>query len=158
MNSKLEQMKSASKSNLEEAMNTPQATFVLDSNWRAAIAQLTLLTQAVEQVSEKASQTMTEEEMITYLDNQQVIFNQVKAECKHIQQITAEQTTNSLTSLISQSEKLSLQAGKLNKEFSSQRRELEEWKHKTQLKMLRAIVISQSVLLILSLALQIWLR
>ncbi len=51
-----------------------------------------------------------------------------------------------------------LQAGKLNEEFSSQRKELEEWKHKTQLKMLKAIVISQSVLLILSLALQMWLR
>ena len=80
MNSKLEQMKSASKSNLDEAMNTPQATFVLDSNWRAVIAQLTLLTQAIEQVSEKASRTMTEEEMITYLENQQVIFNQVKSD------------------------------------------------------------------------------
>ena len=139
-------------------MNTPQATFVLDNNWRAVIAQLTLLTQAVEQVSEKASQTMTEEEMITYLDNQQVIFNQVKSECRHIQQTTAEQTTNSLTSLISQSEKLSLQAGKLNEEYSSKLKSLEEWKHKTQLKMLRAIVISQSVLLMLSLALQMWLR
>ena len=158
MNSKLEQMKSVSKSNLDEAMNTPQATFVLDSNWRAVIAQLTLLTQAVEQVSEKSSQTMTEEEMITYLDNQQVIFNQVKSECNHIQQTTAEQTTNSLTSLISQSEKLSLQAGKLNEEYCSKLKCLEEWKHKTQLKMLRWVVISQTVLLILSLALQMWLR
>ena len=158
MNSKLEQMKSASKSNLDEAMNTPQATFVLDSNWRAVIAQLTLLTQAVEQVSKEVTQTMTEEEMITYLDNQQVIFNQVENECRNIQQTTAEQTTNSLTSLISQSEKLSLQAGKLSEEFSSQRKELEEWKHRTQLKMLRAIVISQTVLLLLSLALQMWLR
>ena len=68
MNSKLEQMKSASKSNLDEAMNTPQATFVLDSNWRAVIAQLTLLTQAVEQVSEKASQTMTAEQMNYHLE------------------------------------------------------------------------------------------
>jgi len=32
----------------------------------------------------------------------------------------------------STSEKLSLQAGKLNEEFSSKRRELEEWKHKSQ--------------------------
>jgi len=158
MNSKLEQMKSASKSNLEEAMNTPQATFVLDSNWRAVIAQLTLLTQAIEQVSEKASQAMTAEQMNYHLENQQVIFNQVKAECRHIQQTTAEQTTNSLTSLISQSEKLSLQAGKLSEEYCSKLKSLEEWKHKTQLKTLRAIVISQSVLLILSLVLQIWLR
>ena len=126
MNSKLEQMKSASKCNLDEAMNTPQATFVLDSNWKAVIAQLTLLTQAVEQVSEKASQTMTAEQMNYHLENQQVIFDQVKSECRHIQQTTAEQTTNSLTSLISQSEKLSLQAGKLNEEYSSKLKESEE--------------------------------
>ena len=158
MNSKLEQMKSASRANLEEAMNTPQATFVLDSNWRAVIAQLTLLTQAIEQVSQDTSQAMTAEQMVTYMKNQQVIFDQVKAECRHIQQTTAEQTSNSLTSLISQSEKLSLQVGKLNEEYSLKLKSLEEWKHKTQLKTLRAIVISQSVLLILSLVLQIWLR
>ncbi len=71
MNSKLEQMKSASKSNLDEAMNTPQATFVLDNNWRAVIAQLTLLTQAVEQVSKEVTQTMTAEQMNYHLENQQ---------------------------------------------------------------------------------------
>ena len=60
--------------------------------------------------------------------------------------------------LQSSTQELQLQAGKLNEEFSLQRKDLEEWKHRTQLKMLRAIVISQSVLLILSLVLQIWLR
>ena len=144
MNSKLEQMKSASKSNLDEAMNTPQATFVLDSNWRAVIAQLTLLTQAVEQVSEKASQTMTAEEMITYLENQQVIFDQVKSECRHIQQTTAEQTTNSLTSLISQSEKLSLQAGKLNEEYCSKLKESEERNMKRSRKLIGIVIAIQS--------------
>ena len=158
MNSKLEQMKSVSKSNLDEAMNTPQATFVLDSNWRAMIAQLTLLTQAVEQVSEKASRTMTEEEMITYLENQQVIFNQVKAECRHIQQITAEQTTNSLTSLISQSEKLSLQAGKLNEEYSSKLKESEERNMKRSRKLIGIVIAIQSAQLILWTALQVLLR
>ncbi len=93
-----------------------------------------------------------------HLQNQKALFDQVENECRRIQKSTAEQTSNSLTSLISQSEKLSLQAGKLNEEFSSQRKELEEWKHKTQLKMLRWVVISQSVLLMLSLALQMWLR
>jgi len=101
---------------------------------------------------------MTRSGIEMHLQNQKVLFDQVENECRRIQKSTAEQTTNSLTSLISRSEKLSLQAGKLNEEFSLQRRELEEWKHRTQLKMLRAIVISQSVLLILSLVLQMWLR
>ena len=158
MNSKLEQMKSASKSNLDEAMNTPQATFVLDSNWKAVIAQLTLLTQAIEQVSEKASRTMTEEEMITYLENQQVIFDKVKSECKHIQQITAEQTSNSLTSLISQSEKLSLQAGKLNEKYSLKLKESEERNMKRSRKLIGIVIAIQSAQLILWTALQVLLR
>ena len=158
MNSKLEQMKSASKSNLEEAMNTPQATFVLDSNWRAAISQLTLLTQAVEQVSEKASQTMTAEQMNYHLENQQVIFDQVKSECRHIQQTTAEQTTNSLTSLISQSEKLSLQAGKLNEEYSMKLKESEERNMKRSRKLIGIVIAIQSAQLILWTVLQVLLR
>jgi len=158
MNSKLEQMKSASKSNLDEAMNTPQATFVLDSNWRAVIAQLTLLTQAVEQVSEKASQTMTAEQMNYHLENQQVIFDQVKAECRHIQQTTAEQTSNSLTSLISQSEKLSLQAGKLNEEYSLKLKEAEERNMKRNRKLIGIVIAIQSAQLILWTVLQVLLR
>ena len=158
MNSKLEQMKSASKSNLDEAMNTPQATFVLDSNWRAVIAQLTLLTQAVEQVSKEVTQTMTAEQMNYHLENQQVIFDQVKAECRHIQQTTAEQTTNSLTSLISQSEKLSLQAGKLNEEYSSKLKESEERNMKRSHKLIGIVIAIQSAQLILWTALQVLLR
>ena len=158
MNSKLEQMKSASKSNLEEAMNTPQATFVLDSNWRAVIAQLTLLTQAVEQVSKEVTQTMTAEQMNYHLENQQVIFNQVKSECRHIQQTTAEQTANSLTSLISQSEKLSLQAGKLNEEYYSKLKESEERNMKRSRKLIGIVIAIQSVQLILWTALQVLLR
>ena len=45
-----------------------------------------------------------------------------------------------------------------NEEYCSKLKSLEEWKHRTQLKMLRVIVISQSVLLILSLVFQMWLR
>ena len=158
MNSKLEQMKSASKSNLDEAMNTPQATFVLDSNWRAVIAQLTLLTQAVEQVSKEVTQTMTAEQMNYHLENQRVIFDKVKAECRHIQQTTAEQTTNSLTSLISQSEKLSLQAGKLNEEYSSKLKESEERNMKRSHKLIGIVIAIQSAQLILWTALQVLLR
>ena len=158
MNSKLEQMKSASKSNLDEAMNTPQATFVLDSNWRAVIAQLTLLTQAVEQVSEKASRTMTAEQMNYHLENQQVIFDKVKSECSHIKQTTAEQTTHSLTRLISQSEKLSLQAGKLNEEYSSKLKESEERNMKRSRKLIGIVIAIQSAQLILWTALQVLLR
>ena len=146
------------KSDLQAAEETMPMVAVDNRNWTAVIGLLKRSCEVQEELLESQGELMTKHGIEMHLQNQKVLFNQVENECRHIQQTTAEQTTNSLTSLISQSEKLSLQAGKLNEEFSSQRKELEEWKHKTQLKMLKAIVISQSVLLILSLALQMWLQ
>ena len=146
------------KSDLKAAEETMPMVAVDNRNWTAVIGLLKRSCEVQEVLLELQGELMTRSGIETHLQNQKVLFDQVENECRRIQQTTAEQTTNSLTSLISQSEKLSLQAGKLNEDFSSQRRELEEWKHKTQSKMLRAIVISQTVLLILSLALQMWLR
>ena len=53
---------------------------------------------------------------------------------------------------------LSSQAGKLNEEYGSKLKELDEYKHKLRLKVAKWIVISQSVLIALSAALQLWLR
>ena len=146
------------KSDLKAAEETMPMVAVDNRNWTAVISLLKRSCEVQAELLELQGQLMTKSGIETHFQNQKVLFDQVENECRRIQQTTAEQTTNSLTSLISQSEKLSLQAGKLNEEFSSQRKELEEWKHKTQSKMLRAIVISQSILLILSLALQMWLR
>ncbi len=146
------------KSDLKAAEETMPMVAVDNRNWTAVISLLKRSCEVQEELLKLQGELMTKHGIEKHLQNQKVLFDQVENECRRIQQTTAEQTTNSLTSLISQSEKLSLQAGKLNEEFSSQRKELEEWKHRTQLKMLRAIVISQSVLLMLSLALQMWLR
>ena len=53
---------------------------------------------------------------------------------------------------------LSSQAGKLNEEYGSKLKELDEYKHKLRLKVAKWIVVSQSVLIALSAALQLWLR
>ena len=53
---------------------------------------------------------------------------------------------------------LSSQAGKLNEEYGSKLKELDEYKHRLRLKVAKWIVISQSVLIALSAALQLWLR
>lgn len=104
------------------------------------------------------SELMTEEQMKKYLENQKVICEQSEKACRAIQKQTAEQSAQTLTSLISHCESMKLQAGKMSEEYSSRLKSLEEWKSKQGLKMLRAVVISQSVLLILSTALQLWLR
>lgn len=90
--------------------------------------------------------------------DQKVICEQSEKACRAIQKQTAEQSAQTLTSLISQCESMKLQAGKMSEEYSSRLKSLEEWKSKQGLKMLRAVLISQSVLLILSTALQLWLR
>jgi len=146
------------KSDLKVAEETMPIVAVDNQNWTAVISLLKRSCEVQEELLKSQGELMTKSGIEMHLQNQKVLFDQVEDECRKIQKFTAEQTTNSLTSLISQSEKLSLQAGKLNEEFSLQRKELEEWKHKTQLKMLRWVVISQSVLLMLSLALQMWLR
>ena len=146
------------KSDLQAAEETMPMVAVDNRNWTAVISLLKRSCEIQEELLKSQGELMTKSGIETHLQNQKVLFDQVENECRRIQQTTAEQTTNSLTSLISQSEKLSLQAGKLNEEYCSKLKCLEEWKHKTQLKMLRAIMISQTVLLILSLALQMWLR
>ena len=146
------------KSDLQAAEETMPMVAVDNRNWTAVIGLLKRSCEVQEELLKSQGELMTKSGIEMHLQNQKVLFDQVEDECRRIQKSTAEQTTDSLTSLISQSEKLSLQAGKLNEEYCSQRRELEDWKRKTQLKMFRVIVISQSVLLILSLALQMWLR
>ena len=146
------------KFDLKAAEETMPMVAVDNRNWTAVISLLKRSCEVQEELLQLQGELMTKSGIEMHLQNQKVLFDQAENECRRIQQTTAEQTTNSLTSLISQSEKLSLQAGKLNEEYSSKLKNLEDWKHKTQLKMLRWVVISQSVLLILSLALQMWLR
>ena len=146
------------KSDLQVAEKTMPMVAVDNRNWTAVISLLKRSCEVQEELLELQGELMTKSGIEMHLQNQKVLFDQVENECRRIQKSTAEQTTNSLTSLISQSEKLSLQAGKLNEEYCSKLKCLEEWKHRTQSKMLRWIVISQTVLLILSLVLQMWLR
>ena len=146
------------KSDLKVAEETMPIVAVDNRNWTAVISLLKRSCEVQEELLKSQGELMTRSGIEMHLQNQKVLFDQVEDECRRIQKSTAEQMNNSLTSLISQSEKLSLQAGKLSEEYSLQRRELEEWKHKTQLKMLRWVVFSQTVLLLLSLALQMWLR
>ena len=120
-------------------------------NWTAVISLLKRSCEVQEKLLKSQDELMTKQDSVN-LVNQQIRIQ--RETLKNLEQHQEE----TIQMLRSSTQELQSQAGKLNEEFSLQRRELEEWKHKTQLKMLRAIVISQSVLLILSLALQMWLR
>ena len=101
---------------------------------------------------------MTFEDMKMHLENQQVIFDQVLEKSQEIQKQTSEITTLEVSKLDQAAKNLVSQAGKLNEEYGSKLKELDEYKHRLRLKAAKWIVISQSVLIALSAALQLWLR
>jgi len=139
------------KSDLKAAEETMPMVAVDNRNWTAVISLLKRSCEVQEVLLKSQGELMTKQDSVN-LVNQQIRIQ--RETLKNLEQHQEE----TIQMLQSSTQELQSQAGKLNEEFSSQRRELEEWKHRTQLKMLKAIVISQSVLLILSLALQMWLR
>ena len=139
------------KSDLKAAEETMPMVAVDNRNWTAVISLLKRSCEVQEELLESHGELMTRQDSVN-LVNQQIRIQ--RETLKNLEQHQEE----TIQMLRSSTQELQSQAGKLNEEFSSQRKDLEEWKHRTQLKMLRALVISQSVLLILSLALQMWLR
>ena len=139
------------KSNLQAAAETMPMVAVDNRNWSAVIELLKRSCEVQEELLELQGELMTKQDSVN-LVNQQIRIQ--RETLKNLEQ----HQEKTIQMLQSSTQELQSQAGKLSEEFSSQRRELEEWKHKTQLKMLRAIVISQSVLLILWTVLQMLLR
>lgn len=153
MNSKLDvnALMERNKSDLKAAEETMPMVAVDNRNWTAVISLLKRSCEVQEVLLKSQGELMTKQDSVN-LVNQQIRIQ--RETLKNLEQHQEE----TIQMLQSYTQELQSQAGKLNEEFSSQRRELEEWKHRTQLKMLKWIVISQTVLLILSLALQMWLR
>jgi hypothetical protein len=158
MNSKYEEAKEASKQNLEETQDIPTMVCVQEHNWLALISQLKLLTDTLFDVKAQTDETMTYAQMERYLRNQQTIYNQLLEQGKEIQEQTSQNVTAEVSKLDQTAKALESQAGKLNEEYGSKLRELDEYKHRLSLKVVKWIVISQSVLVALSVALQLWLR
>ena len=158
MNSKQEELQQMYDKELSAAADTQPTVVVLDSNWRALIAlnkemaqeQLGIL-QALSILSTKAE---TEQVLKTVRSEQRDTI----ATCQKLLNQAAELSETATAQLEKATADLSSQAGKLNEEYGSKLKELDEYKHKLRLKAAKWIVISQSVLLALSAALQLWLR
>ena len=140
MNSKLEEMKRVSQERVEKALDTSQAMIVLDSNWKALVGLTKLTSDTQAEILEMQSSLMQRAEM-NYLSNRidensrKVISEQRKA----------------LQDLVSQ-------AGKLNEQFSTQMKQLEESKHKLKVAMWKIVLASYAGLVLLQTALHFWLR
>ena len=158
MNSKQEELQQMYDKELSAAADTQPTVVVLDSNWRALIAlnkemareQLEIL-QTLSILSTKAE---TEQVLKTVRSEQRDTI----ATCRELLDQTSETATLAVEQLKKATADLSSQAGKLNEEYGSKLKELDEYKHRLRSKAAKWIVISQSVLIALSAALQLWLR
>ncbi len=140
MNSRLEEMRRVSQENVEKALDTSKASLVFDSNWKALIG----LTKQTSDTQAEILETMSD--LLTREDTQYLL--------KKIEQSSEQALTEQRKAL----QDLVKQAGKLNEQFSTQTKQLEEFKHKLKARMWVVIIISQASLALLLSALGLWLR
>jgi methyl-accepting chemotaxis protein len=158
MSSKYEEMKAASKRNLEEAQDIPTMVCVTDTNWQAVISQLELLTDTLLEVKVRTDETMTYEQMKWHLENQQTILDQVLESAEKIRELTSQNVTAEVTKLNQAAKDLSSQAGKLNEQTLSQLKCSDEQNRKHGLRLLTAVAVIEFLHLISSVSLLLWLR
>ena len=127
-------------------------------NSQNMISQLQLLNEVLFKVNAQTDETMTHEQMKWHLENQQTIYDQLLEQGKEIQERTSQNVTAKISKLDQSAKELVSQAGKLNEEYGLKLKELDEYKHRLRSKAVKWIVISRSVLIALSVALQLWLR
>ena len=158
MSSKQEELQQMYDKELSAAEETQPAVLVLDANWRALIELNKLMSQEqldiLTRLSVLATKADTEQVLKTVRSEQRDTI----ATCRELLDQTSETATLAVEQLKKATADLSSQAGKLNEEYGLKLKELDEYKHRLRLKAAKWIVISQSVLIALSAALQLWLR
>ena len=133
-------MKRASQDSVEKALDTSQAMIVLDSNWKALVGLTKLTLDMQAEILETMSELLTREDT-------QYLLKKIE---QSSEQALSEQR-KALQDLVSQ-------AGKLNVQFSTQMKQLEESKHKLKVKLWTLVLVSQGILVLLQTALHFWLR
>ena len=158
MSSKYEEMKVASKQNLEEAQDIPTMVCVQENNWLAVISQLKLLTDTLFEVKAQTDETMTYAQMKQYLRNQQTIYDQLLEQGKEIQNQTSRNVMAEVSNMDQAAKDRVSQAGRLNEQTLSQLKCSDEQNRKCGFRLLRLVVLIEFLHLISSVALLLWLR
>ena len=140
MNSRLEEMRRASQESVEKALDTSQAMIVLDSNCKALVGLTKQPSDTQAEILEMQSELMRRSEM-------QDLLNKIEQSSEQ----TLTEQRKALSDLVSQ-------AGKLNEQFCSQTKQLEEFKHKLKITMWKIVLASYAGLVLLQTALHFWLR
>ena len=158
MNSKQEELQQMYDKELSAASDTQPTVLVLDSNWRALINLNKLMSQEQLEILTRLSVLATKAETEQVLKTVRSEQRNTIATCRELLNQAAELSETAAAQLEKATADLSSQAGKLNEQYGSKLKELDEYKHRLSLKVAKWIVISQSVLIALSAALQLWLR
>lgn len=158
MNSKQEELQQMYDKELLAAADTQPTVLVLDSNWRALIELNKLMSQEQLEILSRLSVLSTKSETEQVLKTVRSEQRDTIATCQELLNQAAELSETATAQLEKATADLSSQAGKLNEEYGLKLKALDEYKHKLRLKAVKWIVISQSVLIALSAALQLWLR
>ena len=158
MNSRQEELQQMYDKELSAAEDTQPAVLVLDANWRALIKLNKLMSQEQLEILSRLSVLSTKAETEQVLKTVRSEQIGTIATCRELLDQTSETATLAAEDLKKATADLSSQAGKLNEDYGLKLKELDEYKHRLSLKVAKWIVISQSVLIALSAALQLWLR
>ena len=158
MSSRLDELNQIYNKELSAAADTQPTVLVLDSNWRALIELNRQMSQEQLEILQTLSMLSTKTEIEQVLKTVRSEQRDTIATCQKLLDQTSETATLAVEQLKKATADLSSQAGKLNEQYGSKLKELNEYKHRLSLKIVKWIVISQSVLIALSAALQLWLR
>ena len=158
MNSKQEELQQMYDKELSAAADTQPTVVVLDSNWRALIELNKLMSQEQLEILTRLSVLATRADTEQLLKTVRSEQRDTIATCRELLNQAEELSETATAQLEKATADLSSQAGKLNEEYGSKLKELDEYKHRLRSKAAKWIVISQSVLIALSAALQLWLR
>lgn len=158
MNSKQEELQQMYDKELSAAADTQPTVVVLDSNWRALIELNKLMSQEQLEILTRLSVLATKADTEQVLKTVRSEQRDTIATCRELLNQAEELSETATAQLEKATADLSSQAGKLNEEYGSKLKELDEYKHKLRLKVAKWIVVSQSVLIALSAALQLWLH
>ena len=158
MNSKQEELQQMNNKELSAAEETQPAVLVLDANWRALIDLNKLMAQEQLEILSRLSALSTKAETEQVLKTVRSEQRDTIVTCQELLNQAAELSETATAQLEKATADLSSQAGKLNEQYGLKLKELDEYKRRLSLKVAKWIVISQSVLIALSTALQLWLR
>lgn len=158
MNSKQEELQQMYDKELSAAADTQPTVVVLDSNWRALIELNKLMSQEQLEILTRLSVLATKAETEQVLKTVRSEQRNTIATCRELLNQAEELSETATAQLEKATADLSSQAGNLNEEYGLKLKELDVYKYRLRSKAAKWIVISQSVLIALSAALQLWLR